>query len=69
MKSQKLFAAILCAVTPLAYAATDVLDEIVVTATRIAQPLKRGSVRVCSGDDGCLQGLVHGLAPPAGGWM
>ena len=41
MKQQKLFAAILCAATPLAYAATDTLDEIVVTATRIAQPLKQ----------------------------
>ena len=39
MKQQKLLAAILCAVTPLAYAATDTLDEIVVTATRVAQPL------------------------------
>ena len=41
MKQQKILAAILCAVTPLAYAATDALDEIVVTATRIAQPLKQ----------------------------
>ena len=37
MKQQKLFAAILCAATPLSYAATDTLDEIVVTATRTAQ--------------------------------
>jgi vitamin B12 transporter len=37
MKQQKLLAAILCAATPLAYAATDTLDEIVVTATRTAQ--------------------------------
>ncbi len=41
MKQQKLLAAILCAVTPLSYATTDTLDEIVVTATRIAQPLKQ----------------------------
>jgi len=41
MKPQKLLAAILCAATPLSYAATDALDEIVVTATRIAQPLKQ----------------------------
>ena len=41
MKQQKLLAAILCAVTPLSYAATDTLDEIVVTATRVAQPLKQ----------------------------
>lgn len=41
MKQQKLFAAILCAVSPLSYAASDTLDEIVVTATRIAQPLKQ----------------------------
>ncbi len=44
MKQQKLLAAILCAVTPLAYAATDALDEIVVTATRIAQPLKQSLI-------------------------
>lgn len=37
MKQQKLLAAILCAATPLVYAATDTLDEIVVTATRTAQ--------------------------------
>jgi iron complex outermembrane receptor protein len=36
MKQQKLLAALLCAVSPLSYAATDVLDEIVVTATRFA---------------------------------
>ncbi len=41
MKQQKLLAAILCAAAPLAYAATDALDEIVVTATRIAQPLSQ----------------------------
>ena len=41
MKQRKFFAAILCAATHLAYAATDTLDEIVVTATRIAQPLKQ----------------------------
>lgn len=37
MKQQKLLAAILCAATPLAYAASDTLDEIVVTVTRTAQ--------------------------------
>ena len=37
MKQQKLLAAILCAVSPLSYAASDTLDEIVVTATRTAQ--------------------------------
>lgn len=37
MKQQKLLAAILCAATPLAYAATDTLDDVVVTATRTAQ--------------------------------
>ena len=41
MKQQKLLAAILCAVTPLSYAAAENLDEVVVTATRIAQPLKQ----------------------------
>ena len=41
MKQQKLLAAILCAVAPMSYAANDTLDEIVVTATRIAQPLKQ----------------------------
>lgn len=41
MKQQKLLAAILCAVSPLSYAAIDTLDEIVVTATRIPQPLKQ----------------------------
>lgn len=41
MKQRKLFAAILCAATHTAYAATDTLGEIVVTATRIAQPLKQ----------------------------
>ncbi|MDE2310171.1 MAG: TonB-dependent receptor [Betaproteobacteria bacterium] len=41
MKPQKLLAAILCAATPLAYAAPDALDEIVVTATRLDQPLKQ----------------------------
>ncbi|BBJ00444.1 outer membrane receptor protein [Ferrigenium kumadai] len=42
MKQNRLFAAILCAVSPLSCAAADdVPDEIVVTATRIAQPLKQ----------------------------
>lgn len=44
MKLQKLFAAVLCAAAPLAYAATDTLDDIVVTSTRIAQPLKQSLV-------------------------
>lgn len=39
MKQKKLFAALLCAVTPLAYAAADSLDEVVVTATRTEQAL------------------------------
>ncbi len=34
MKQKQLLAALLCAVTPFAYAATDSLDEVVVTATR-----------------------------------
>lgn len=46
MKSQKLFAAILCAATPLAYAATDALDEIVVTATRFAATPESSPVNV-----------------------
>lgn len=37
MKPQKLLAAILCAAAPLAYAAPDTLDEIVVTATRFSE--------------------------------
>src|SRR5512135_2211898 len=38
----KLLAAILCAATPIVHAATDdSLDEIVVTATRLAQPLSQ----------------------------
>src|SRR3989304_1779667 len=37
MKQQNLLAAILCAASPLSYAASDTLDEIVVTATRTAQ--------------------------------
>lgn len=41
MKQQKLLAAILCAATPLAYAATGTLDEVVVTATRVEQPLNQ----------------------------
>ncbi|MBI1174458.1 MAG: TonB-dependent receptor [Sideroxydans sp.] len=42
MKHTRLFAAILCAAPPFAYAATgDTSDEIVVTATRIAQPLNQ----------------------------
>lgn len=42
MKKYQLLAALLCALSPLAHAETDVsLDEIVVTATRIEQPLKQ----------------------------
>jgi len=42
MKKYQLLAALLCALTPLAHAETDVtLDEIVVTAIRIPQPLKQ----------------------------
>jgi len=37
MKQSKLLVAILCAATPLAHAATDTLDEVIVTATRTAQ--------------------------------
>lgn len=44
MKPQKLLAAILCAVAPLSYAASDTLDEVVVTAARLAQPLKQSLV-------------------------
>lgn len=40
MKQKQLIAALLCAVTPLAYAEkTGTLDEVVVTATRVTQPL------------------------------
>ncbi len=39
MKQQSFFAALLCAVIPFAQAATDTLDEVVVTATRLEQPL------------------------------
>jgi len=42
MKKKQLLAAFFCALSPLACAATDTsLDEIVVTATRIEQPLKQ----------------------------
>ncbi|HUW25152.1 MAG TPA: TonB-dependent receptor [Gallionella sp.] len=42
MKHKQLFAALLCAATPLAHAETpDSLDEVVVTATRNAQPLNQ----------------------------
>lgn len=42
MKQQKLLAAILCAATPLAYASnSDTMNEVVVTATRIEQPLSQ----------------------------
>lgn len=39
MKQKILFAALICVVTPLAYAATETLDEVVVTATRTEQAL------------------------------
>lgn len=40
MKQKQLLAALLCAVTPFAYAGTSAtLDEVVVTAARVAQPL------------------------------
>ncbi len=42
MKQKQFIAALLCAVTPLAYAAnTEILDEVVVTATRVEQPLRQ----------------------------
>lgn len=42
MKQQKLLAALLCAATPLAYAANEGdLGEIVVTASRVAQPINQ----------------------------
>jgi vitamin B12 transporter len=41
MKQKQLIAVLLCAVTPLTQAAAEVLDEVVVTATRVTQPLKQ----------------------------
>lgn len=42
MKKQQILAALLCALSPLAQAETDVnMDEVVVTATRLEQPLKQ----------------------------
>lgn len=41
MKQKHLFAALFLAVTPLAQAATDSLDEVVVTATRMPQSLDK----------------------------
>lgn len=46
MKLNRLLAALLCAATPIAYAATDPLDEVVVTATRFAAVPDRSSVNV-----------------------
>ncbi|MBI5659911.1 MAG: TonB-dependent receptor [Nitrosomonadales bacterium] len=46
MKQQKLLAALLCAAAPLACAATDALDEIVVTATRFNSTPEASSVSV-----------------------
>ncbi len=46
MKQQKLLAALLCAATPLVYATTGTLDEIVVTATRTAQSADASIVSV-----------------------
>lgn len=45
MKQKQLIAALLCAVTPLAYAENiEMFDEVVVTATRVEQPLKQSLV-------------------------
>ncbi|MBK9161709.1 MAG: TonB-dependent receptor [Nitrosomonadales bacterium] len=44
MKHKQLIAVLLCAVTSFAYAEMDALDEVVVTATRVAQPLDRSLV-------------------------
>lgn len=42
MKQKQLLTALLCAVTPFAHAETTAnMDEVVVTATRVAQPLKQ----------------------------
>ncbi len=41
MKHKKLFAALLCVVTPFAYGETTSLDEVVVTATRMPQALNK----------------------------
>ena len=41
MKQKQLFAALLCAVTPFAYAETTSLDEVVVTAARMPQALNK----------------------------
>lgn len=54
MKKSYLIAAFFCALSPLAHAATDIsLDEIVVTATRLEQPLKQtlSSTTVISQED------------------
>ena len=41
MKQKQLYAALMCAVTSFAHAETQSLDEVVITATRVAQPLKQ----------------------------
>lgn len=46
MKQQRLLAAILCAATPMTCAATDTLDEIVVTATRFSSAPETSLVNV-----------------------
>lgn len=46
MKQNKLLAVLLCAVTPLAYAANDSLDEVVVTASRFSAAPESSSVNV-----------------------
>ena len=54
MKTYQILAAILCALAPLAHAETEAsLDEVVVTATRIEQPLKQtlSSTTVISQED------------------
>lgn len=53
MKQQKILAAILCAATPLSYAANDTLEEIVVTAKRFSENAFKSpsNVIVISADD------------------
>jgi len=46
MKQKLFFAALFCAVTPLVYAATESLDEVVVTAMRFSAALESASVNV-----------------------
>lgn len=53
MKQQKILAAILCAATPLSYAANDTLDEIVVTATRFSEDASKSpsNISVITADE------------------